>query len=343
MNYPLISEYIEAIKAAEDNFKELVNLRAVFGNDGQPVMTSGNFAVVFKMKNEQSGNFYALKCFTKEQEGRAEAYKQIAEELKDVDSPYLVSIRYLEKELFVDAEQTDETEFPVLLMDWAEGEPMDIGLHTYKVLTIGDYVDKPFDVAKLIWEMSRRSSAANGGLMRTSVVGLLPKEVEKHAADICRLTHFDPRCVGSCVIVSELIHSLVYKSQPLTFDQVIEIGNKYDERIQEYVYKAKDGTVDSLELPDEKSMGYTLKTLSAGLWAYWHSSTFEEGLLAIVNAGGDADTNAAVACAILGAKFGYNTIPNDYVEGLIHLEELNKVVGGIISLAETTLPHNNNN
>lgn len=295
MNYPLISEYIEAIKSAEDNFGELSYLKPILGDDGLPVMTSGNFAVVFKMKDKQSGKFYAVKCFTKEQKGRA------------------------------------------------EGEPMGIGLHTYKVLTIGDYVDKPFDVAKLIWEMSRRSSAANGGLMRTSVVGLLPKEVEKHAADICRLTHFDPRCVGSCVIVSELIHSLVYKSQPLTFDQIIEIGNKYDERIQEYVYKSKDGTVDSLELLDEKSMGYTLKTLSAGLWAYWHSSTFEEGLLAIVNAGGDADTNAAVACAILGAKFGYNTIPNDYVEGLIHLEELNKVVGGIISLAETTLPHNNNN
>lgn len=125
MNYPLISEYIEAIKAAEDNFKELVNLRAVFGNDGQPVMTSGNFAVVFKMKNEQSGNFYALKCFTKEQEGRAEAYKQIAEELKDVDSPYLVSIRYLDNELFVDTEQTEEKEFPVLLMDWVEGKTLD--------------------------------------------------------------------------------------------------------------------------------------------------------------------------------------------------------------------------
>ena len=27
MNYPLISEYIEAIKSAEDNFKELTNLR----------------------------------------------------------------------------------------------------------------------------------------------------------------------------------------------------------------------------------------------------------------------------------------------------------------------------
>ena len=125
MNYPLLSEYIEAIKAAEDNFEELSYLRPVLGDDGLPVMTSGNFAVVFKMKDEQSGKYYAVKCFTKEQEGRAEAYHQIADELKDVNSPYLVSIQYLDKELFVDTGQTTEMEFPVLLMDWVEGKTLD--------------------------------------------------------------------------------------------------------------------------------------------------------------------------------------------------------------------------
>lgn len=125
MNYPLISEYIEAIKSAEDNFEELSYLRPVLGDDGLPVMTSGNFAVVFKMRDEQSGKFYAVKCFTKEQEGRAEAYREIVKELKDVSSPYLVSIQYLEKELFVDTDQTTETEFPVLLMDWVEGKTLD--------------------------------------------------------------------------------------------------------------------------------------------------------------------------------------------------------------------------
>ena len=125
MSYPLISEYLEAIKSAENNFEELTHLRPVLGEDGQPVMTGGNFAVVFKMKDEQTGKPYAVKCFTKEQQGREEAYHQIAEELKDVDSPYLVTIRYLEKELFVDTKQTDETEFPVLLMDWVEGKTLD--------------------------------------------------------------------------------------------------------------------------------------------------------------------------------------------------------------------------
>lgn len=125
MNYPLISEYVEAIKSAEDNFAELSYLRPVLGNDGMPVMSVGNFAVVFKMKDEQSGDSYALKCFTKEQEGREEAYREIAKELENVSSPYLVSVRYLEKELFVDTAQTEDTEFPVLLMDWVEGKTLD--------------------------------------------------------------------------------------------------------------------------------------------------------------------------------------------------------------------------
>ena len=125
MNYPLISEYIEAIKSAEDNFEKLSYLRPVLGDDGLPVMTSGNFAVVFKMKDEQSGKFYAVKCFTKEQEGRAEAYREITKELGNVSSPYILSIQYLEKELFVDTDQTTETEFPVLLMDWVEGKTLD--------------------------------------------------------------------------------------------------------------------------------------------------------------------------------------------------------------------------
>lgn len=56
MNYPLISEYVEAIKLAEDNFEELNYLRPVLDADGQPVMSSGNFAVVFKMKDERNWN-----------------------------------------------------------------------------------------------------------------------------------------------------------------------------------------------------------------------------------------------------------------------------------------------
>lgn len=126
MNYPLISEYIEAIRSAEDNFEELSFLRPVLDDEGLPIISAGGFSVVFKMKDEQSGKFYALKCFTKEQEGRGESYKLIADELEFVSSNYLTPIKYYENELFVDTDNSEEDDFPVLLMDWVEGKTLDI-------------------------------------------------------------------------------------------------------------------------------------------------------------------------------------------------------------------------
>ena len=124
MQYPLISEYLAAIRDADDNLDKLSHLVPVLDKYGEPYRSSGAFAVVFKMKDEQTGKCYALKCFTEEQEGRAEAYRQIAEELEFVDSPYITSVKYLENEIFVDCNCEDE-EFPVLLMDWIEGETME--------------------------------------------------------------------------------------------------------------------------------------------------------------------------------------------------------------------------
>ena len=124
MQYPLISEYVKAIQDAGDNLEQLAHLTPVLDDHGEPYRSSGAFAVVFKMQDKSTGKYYALKCFTEEQEGRADAYRQIADELDMVDSPYITSVKYMEKELFVDS-QCEEDEFPVLLMDWVDGETME--------------------------------------------------------------------------------------------------------------------------------------------------------------------------------------------------------------------------
>ena len=124
MTYPLVIDYIEAIKAAEENFDKLKNLCPVLDESGEPVFSSGNFAVVFKMKDKHTGQLHAVKCFLKEQEGREDNYAMIAKELQKVDSPYILSVHYFKKELFVDTAQSDENEFPVLLMDWVEGKTL---------------------------------------------------------------------------------------------------------------------------------------------------------------------------------------------------------------------------
>ena len=124
MQYPLISEYVKAIQDGSDNLDKLAYLTPVLDNHGEPYRSSGAFAVVFKMLDKRTGKYYALKCFTEEQEGRADAYRQIADELDMVDSSYITSVKYMEKELFVDS-QCEEDEFPVLLMDWVDGETME--------------------------------------------------------------------------------------------------------------------------------------------------------------------------------------------------------------------------
>ena len=201
--------------------------------------------------------------------------------------------------------------------EWSDGEPMGIGSHTYKVLSMADYVEQPKMCSKLWWNLSGQQSAANGALMRTSIVGLAYNNVIEQAEAICKLTHYDPRCVGSCVIAVSIIHNLVWHNRQLSYCEIKNIAQKYDERIVEWVELAYNSCeISMLDLDETYSIGYTLRTLSAALWCYWHAHSFEDGILSVVNEGGDADTNAAIACAILGAKYGYMSIPHYYIEDL---------------------------
>ena len=81
MQYPLISEYVKAIQDAADNLDKLAYLTPVLDDHGEPYRSCGAFAVVFKMLDKSTGKYYALKCFTKEQEGRANEAVRYAEAL----------------------------------------------------------------------------------------------------------------------------------------------------------------------------------------------------------------------------------------------------------------------
>ena len=124
MQYPTISEYVKAIQDAGNNLDKLAHLTPVLDAHGEPYHISGAFAVVFKVQDKSTGKYYALKCFTEEQEGRTDAYRQIAEELDMVEYPYIIFVKYIEKEICVDC-QCEEDKFPVLLMDWVDGDTME--------------------------------------------------------------------------------------------------------------------------------------------------------------------------------------------------------------------------
>lgn len=152
MNYPLISEYVESIMNAEDNFNELSYLRPVLNEDGSPIMSSGNLAVVFKMTDGNKS--YAVKCFIKDQEERTERYKLISDYLKSIESEYIVSVKYIENELFVDTKQTDVSEFPVLLMEWVEGQTLSSCLNN-AYNTACSYWSTSWDGEYVYYELTR--------------------------------------------------------------------------------------------------------------------------------------------------------------------------------------------
>jgi ADP-ribosyl-[dinitrogen reductase] hydrolase len=62
-----------------------------------------------------------------------------------------------------------------------------------------------------------------------------------------------------------------------------------------------------------KSGGYVLESLECALWALFSTETFEDGLVAVVNLGGDADTNGAVFGSLAGALYGYESIPSRWL------------------------------
>jgi len=123
MQYPTLLEYMKAIQDAGNNLDKLSHLSVVLDGHGEPYHISGDSSVVFKMQDKTTGKCYALKCFTKAQKRRADAYCLIAEELEVVESQYVVSVKYLEKELLV-CRQDKLERFPVLLMDWVDGHTL---------------------------------------------------------------------------------------------------------------------------------------------------------------------------------------------------------------------------
>ncbi|MGL4852918.1 MAG: protein kinase domain-containing protein, partial [Phocaeicola sp.] len=126
MNYPSVSDYVNALLDSEHTLPELSNLTPVLDTSSAPIMFLGNFSVVFKMKDGE-GNRYALKCFLRDMPNRQENYRLIADELEYISSSFLTSVRFIDEGITVNSSSDDEFIYPVLLMEWVEG----VTLHSY--------------------------------------------------------------------------------------------------------------------------------------------------------------------------------------------------------------------
>lgn len=209
------------------------------------------------------------------------------------------------------------------IWSWAHTDGRGIGRTVYNAIASSAFKQTPWEVARKNWEASRKNAAANGGIMRTPILGIWeyqsPEKIKTNAENTCKITHYDPRCVGSCVMVCLVISALLREqhSDDLLLQQILNEGDQYDERIRPFLEEHLNADITALKLDDSASIGYTLKALGCGLWALKYPTSYEEGISAIIHEGGDADTNGAVAGAVLGARFGYDALPTRWKNGLL--------------------------
>ncbi|HSG80823.1 MAG TPA: ADP-ribosylglycohydrolase family protein, partial [Gemmatimonadota bacterium] len=194
------------------------------------------------------------------------------------------------------------------LLLWWEAGGRGIGRQTLQVLIRAKAGVRGTDAAWAVWEQSGRQAAGNGAVMRCAPVGLRwrrdPVRLVQDAGMQTRATHYDPRCVwtatATCAALAHAVAGSHWTLHELA-DGLSAVGTPAE--VTDAVRHAATATLAELELDEPYSMGYTVKAMKAGLWAFINADSFTETVLQVVNAGGDTDTNGAVAGAVLGARF----------------------------------------
>eukprot|EP00927_Polykrikos_kofoidii_P069237 TRINITY_DN64619_c0_g1_i1.p1 TRINITY_DN64619_c0_g1~~TRINITY_DN64619_c0_g1_i1.p1 ORF type:complete len:727 (+),score=126.46 TRINITY_DN64619_c0_g1_i1:72-2183(+) len=204
--------------------------------------------------------------------------------------------------------------------------------------TVKSVMDHPaFDMApdvaaETVWRQSACTAAANGAVMRcaTAALGYFwdTEVLSFNAAASAAVTHPDPRCVASCVAVAHLIANTLLGPGPEALTSEIRDmhvasaflaarsfldGGDADE-LERFMSVKVDG-LETLKL-GQGGIGYTYKPLGAACWAFMHAENFTDAVTSVVMEAGDADTNAVVVGAVLGARLGYSHLPAPWLDQL---------------------------
>jgi len=196
-----------------------------------------------------------------------------------------------------------------------------IGMLTAQVLGALDRGADPREAARQAWESSGRSSAGNGAVMRCAPLALrwrldldrLTRETMASAA----VTHADPRCGWSAVVLNRALAAVLAGALPdleALAQEVRRGAGEHGAEIANAVMTAADVERPADLALDGPDMGYTLKTMQVGLWPLVRGWDLEASLIAVIEAGGDTDTNGAVAGAALGCRDGLEAIPPRWLE-----------------------------
>lgn len=194
---------------------------------------------------------------------------------------------------------------------WYQSDPFDIGGTIAKAL--GASVGKE-EAAYAAVTAASRSSQANGSLMRISPLGIYGHTLPSNdLAELARLdsliTHPHPVCQEACaVFVVALARAITQGGDP---EAVYRHTVNWAESscCEEAVVSALREAASSPPADYATKQGWVLIALQNAFYRLLHAPSFEEGVVDTVMAGGDTDTNAAIAGALLGSVYGLEAIP----------------------------------
>lgn len=180
------------------------------------------------------------------------------------------------------------------------------------------YRSGPFDVGQTTRAALNgylmRESQANGSLMRASPLGVFSHaRPADEAAALARsdsaLTHPHPVCgdaTGAFVVA--LAHAIARGDGA---QAAYEEGLRWarDAEAQPSVVRALLAARSEPPVCDGEMQGFVLIALQNAFFELLHAPSLEEGVVATVRRGGDTDTNAAIAGALLGAVHGRSGVP----------------------------------
>ncbi len=220
------------------------------------------------------------------------------------------------------------------LVDWFESNGRGMGSQTRAVINALRQGMLPSEAAKLVWERDGGLPAGNGAVMRCAPVAMRwPRDRKKLLEETelsSRVTHHDPRCSWSAFAVNLAVAEAL-NGRTASIDSIASAmeGAGVGPHTLRAVRDVAGRTLERLRL-DGSAIGFTLKAMQAGLWCLEHSADFEESLVMVIQAGGDTDTNGAVAGAILGGLHGASSIPDRWTARIPKADRL-------VSLADRLL------
>ncbi len=195
------------------------------------------------------------------------------------------------------------------------------------------------------WTASGRRAAGNGSLMRTAPIGVAYAQrgldaLVTAAIDDSLITHADPRCALACAAFDAAIAAAITTGDPAAMLPAAERGlQRGVEDLRgrwsqpedlEHVERAAVDIAADLAVAHEatpgvdreahhlyRSGGFVRVALRLAVWHLAQTASWRDALVDVASRGGDADTNAAIVGALLGARDGAAAIPASWIERVL--------------------------